>query len=134
VDLYSFIEKAGDGSQLKLWMDLGGGFVDSENFPDAYEGLRAMLQGFEKELNIENIKVELKHEENRLKELERDLVKLDKLRERYLKEIESWKEKITKNEELIQVNDQDQIDIKVTIEKQKETVKEVEIKLAKAES
>ena len=134
VDLYSYIQKTGDGSELKLWMDLGGGFVDSENFPDAYEGLRVMLQGFEKQLDIEDIKVELKNEESRLKELERSLSKLERLQERYYKEIEDWKEKIAKNEDLIRVNDQDQVDIKNTIDQQKETIRQVEVKLAKAES
>ena len=34
VDIYSVVLKSGEGAQLKMWMDLGGGFVDSQNFPD----------------------------------------------------------------------------------------------------
>ena len=134
VDLYSYIKRDGDGSILKLWMDLGGGFVDSQNFPDAYEGVRVLMQGFEKQLNVENIKLELKNEENRLKDLERDLSKMEKMNEKYHKEIEDWKKKIAENEDLIEVNDKDQIDMKSTIESQKENIRQVEVKLAKAES
>jgi hypothetical protein len=134
VDLYSYIKKDGDGSTLKLWMDLGGGFVDSQNFPDAYQGVRVLMQGFEKQLNIENIKIELKNEENRLKDLERDLSKLEKINEKHYKEIEDWKQKIAENEDLIKVNEKDQVDMKITIEAQKENIRQVEVKLAKAES
>jgi hypothetical protein len=134
VDVYSIVEKNGDGSQLKLWMDLGGGFVDSERFPDAYEGVKVMLRGYEKLLNVENIKIELKNEENRLKDLEKDLSKLERLNEKYLKDIEEWKAKIAENETLIETNIQDQSDMKKTIDNQKETIRQVEVKLAKAEN
>ncbi|MCB0667780.1 MAG: hypothetical protein KDC80_18255 [Saprospiraceae bacterium] len=134
VDIYSLIESKGDGSELKMWMDLGGGFVDSENFPDAFEGVRVFLQGFEKQLKIEDIKIELKNEENRMKDLERDLSKLERLNEKYHKEIEDWKAKIAENESLIDTNVKDQSDLKATIEEQKETIRQVEVKLAKAEN
>ena len=134
VDIYSVIESSGDGSQLKLWMDLGGGFVDSENFPDAYEGVKVLLQGFEKQLNVENIKQELKNEENRLKEIEKELAKLQRLNEKYHKEIEDWKAKIAENETLIENNVVEQSDVQKSIENQKETIRQVEVKLAKAEN
>lgn len=134
VDIYSLVESSGDGSDLKIWMDLGGGFADSQNFPDAFEGVKVFLQGFEKKLNVENIKIELKNEETRLKDLERDLSKLERLNEKYHKEIEEWKAKIAENESLIETNFNDQSDLKNTIEQQKETIRQVEVKLAKAEN
>lgn len=134
VDIYSVIQSDGDGSELKLWMDLGGGFVDSQNFPDAFEGVKVFLQGYEKALNVENIKVELKNEENRLKDLERDLSKLERLNEKYHKEIEDWKAKIAENESLLEKNVIDQDEAKKMIDDQKETIRQVEVKLAKAEN
>lgn len=134
VDIYSIVQKSGDGSQLKMWMDLGGGFVNSENFPDAYEGVKVMLSGYEKLLNVENIKIELKNEESRLKDLEKDLSKLERLNEKYHKEIEDWKAKIAENETQITTNVKDQDDMKKTIDDQKETIRQVEVKLAKAEN
>lgn len=134
VDIYSVIQSDGDGSELKLWMDLGGGFVDSQNFPDAYEGVKVFLQGYEKQLNVENIKLELKNEESRLKDLERDLSKLERLNEKYHKEIEDWKAKIAENESLIEKNVMEQDDAKKMIDDQKEMIRQVEVKLAKAEN
>lgn len=134
VDIYSYIEKKGDGSQLKMWMDLGGGFVDSQNFPQAFEGVKTLLLGYEKQLNVENIKIELRNEETRLKDLEKDLSKLEKLNEKYHSEIQQWKAKIKENEGLIDVNLKDQENMRKTIEGQREAIRQVEVKLARAET
>ncbi len=134
VDIYSVVLKNGEGSQLKMWMDLGGGFVDSQNFPDAYNGVQTMLQGFQKQLNVENIKIEFKNEETRLKDLEKDLSRLEKLNEKYQKEIEDWKAKISENEGLIDVNIKEQSEMQKSIEDQKKTLRMVEVKLARAET
>jgi len=134
VDIYSVVKKMGDGASLKIWMDLGGGFVDSRNFPDAYEGVKRFVQGLEKDLDIENVKIELKEEEKRLSDLTKSLSKLERLNEKYHKEIENWKEKILENEEEIEVNFSDQKEAQKAIDAQKEVVRLVEIKLSEAES
>jgi chromosome segregation ATPase len=82
---------------------------------------------------VETIKIELTDQETELKKLEKKLVQLEKQNERFHKEIESWKQKIIENEEKINVNISEQGDMRGTIEKQKEMVRDVEIKLAKAE-
>jgi hypothetical protein len=134
VDMYWIINSAGNGSTLTLWTDLGGAFLNSEEHSNEYEGMAVMLLGFEKQLNVENIKVELKAEESELKELEKKLARLEKLNDKYHKEIEDWKRKIIENEEKIEINIQDQGSMRMAIDKQKESVRGVEIKLAKAET
>ncbi len=134
VDIYHLVESAGSGSRLRVWMDLGGAFLDSESHADAYEGFAMFVQGLDKQLNVENIKLELKDEESELKSLERNLAKLQKLNDRYHKEIEDWKRKIEENEQKIETNITDQADVTNSIEAQKEKVRLVEVKLAKAES
>ncbi len=134
VDMYWIINSAGNGSTLTLWTDLGGAFLNSEEHSNEYEGMAVMLLGFEKQLNVENIKVELKAEESELKELEKKLARLEKLNDKYHKEIEDWKRKIIENEEKIEINIQDQASMRMAIDKQKESVRGVEIKLAKAET
>ncbi len=134
VDLYSLVESDGGGSALHLWIDLGGAFLDTEAQPEAQDGIELLFNGFQKLLNVEEIKIELAAEEKELNELERKLDKLQKLNERYHKEIENWKEKIADNEEKIRGNEVDQKDMEGAIEDQKTKVKEVEVKLAKAEN
>lgn len=135
VDIYSVIDRDGsENSTLKLWIDLGGGFVSSNTFPDAYEGSVSLVEGYQKMLNVEDIKLELKAEQSKLKDLQRELTKLERLNDRYHKEIETWKEKIAKNEELIVTNVEDQESAREDIDSQAEAVKAVEIKLANAES
>ena len=134
VDLYSNIERSGSGSSLNIWFDLGGAFLDSENHSEAREGVDLFLNGFQKELNVEQIKDELSAEQKELKSLEGKLSKLQSLNDRYHKEIENWKEKIAANEEKIKTNVNDQADMENAIGGQKEKVKDVEVKLAKAEN
>ncbi len=134
VDIYSEVKKSGNASSLKIWMDLGGGFVDSRNFPDAYDGVKEFVQGLEKDLHMENVKIELKEEEKRLSDLQKSLSKLERINEKYHKEIESWKKKIVENEEEIEVNFSDQKEAQRAIDAQKEVIRLVEIKLSEAES
>ena len=134
VDLYSDVERSGNGSTLNLWVDLGGAFADSENHGEAVEGIELFLEGFAKQLNVETIKLELKAEEKELKSLQSKLSKLQNLNEKYHREIENWKEKISQNEEKIVVNIKDQEDAESAIDQQKDKVKDVELKLAKAEN
>jgi len=134
VDLYWTIESRGSGSSLTIWTDLGGAFVNSSEHDQAYEGLSVMLTGFEKQLNVENIKLELKSEEVELKELGKKLARLEKLNDKYHKEIEDWNRKIVETEEKIEVNILDQTDMRSAIDQQENVVRDVEIKLAKAET
>jgi len=134
VDLYSDIERAGNGSSVNIWIDLGGSFIDSENHSEAFEGVEMLLERFRKKLNVEQIKRELSEEEKELKSLENQLRKLQSLNERFHKEIENWKKKIAENEEKIATNVNDQSDVDKAIVDQKDKVKDVEVKLAKAEN
>ncbi len=134
IDIYSKVDKSGGGSELEIWFDLGGAFLSTEVHEEAAEGVGLFLDGFQKKLNVESIKMELASEEKELKSLESKLKKLHSLNERYHREIESWKEKIAANEDKIAVNIQDQADMEGAIEGQKKKVKDVEVKLAKAEN
>ncbi len=134
VDMYSIIESDGAGSKLILWTDLGGSFLNSEDHQEAYEGMMVFLDGYQRDLNIEQIKLELKAEEGELKDMEKNLNKLQRQNEKYHREIEDWKSKIAENEDLIKTNVNDQEEMQATIEGQKEEIRDVEIKLAKAKS
>ncbi len=134
VDIYSLVKKSGDGSELTVWFDLGGAFLNSDDHPEAYEGALTFFDGFQKLLNVENIKVELDDEEKNLKDLERELTKLEKLNEKYHKQIEDWKSKIAENEQLIDQNILDQEGAQRAIDDQKEVIRSVEVKLANAEN
>ena len=133
VDIYSTIRSTGSGSELTLWVDLGGTFVNSEDHESEFEGVTTFLAGYKRALNMEMIKKELSDQESELKKLERQLVQLEKQNERFHKEIEAWKKRIVENEEKIDLNIADQGDMRSAIEMQKEKVRDVEIKLAKAE-
>lgn len=134
VDLYSKIDRSGSGCALNIWFDLGGAFLDSENHGEAREGVDLFLNGYQKKLKVGQIKNELSGEQKELKSLEGKLAKLQSLNDRYHKEIENWKEKIAANEDKIKTNINDQSDMENAIGSQKDKVKDVEVKLAKAEN
>lgn len=134
IDIYSQIKKAGDGSELIVWFDLGGAFLNSDDHPEAYQGALTFFDGLQNLFKVENIKLELKDEEKNLKDLERELTKLEKLNEKYHKQIEDWKSKIAENEQLIDQNLLDQEGAQRAIDDQKEVIRSVEVKLANAEN
>lgn len=134
VDIYSQVKRAGDGSELTVWFDLGGAFLNSDDHPEAYQGALTFFDGLQNLLKVENIKLELDEEEKNLKDLERELTKLEKLNEKYHKQIEDWKSKIAENEQLIDQNILDQEGAQRAIDDQKEVIRSVEVKLANAEN
>ena len=134
IDLYSKVDKAGGGSALQIWFDLGGAFLSTADHAEAEDGVKLFLEGFQKQLNVETIKLELASEQKELKNLESKMKKLQSLNERYHREIENWKKKIGENEEKISTNVQDQADVEGAIENQRGKVQDVEVKLAKAEN
>lgn len=134
VDLYSIVESNGAGSRVVLWTDLGGSFLNSDDHQEAYEGMMVFLEGYQKELNVEQIGLELKMEEDELKDMEKNLSKLQRQNEKFHREIEDWKQKIAENEDLIQTNVKDQDDMQGAIEDQKGEIRDVEVKLAKAKN
>ncbi len=133
IDIYSYVEKQGNGSVLRLWVDLGGSFLSSADHPDAYSGLQLMIAGYQKMLNVEAIKNDLKAEETKLKDFEKELSRLERLNDRYKKEIEDWLKKIAENEDKIKSNDAEQSTARGAIDQQKEQIRQVEVKLARAE-
>jgi len=134
VDLYSIVESNGAGSKVVLWTDLGGSFLTSDDHQEAYEGMMVFLDGYQKALNVEQIRLDLKMEEDELKDMEKNLSKLQRQNEKFHREIEDWQQKIAENEDLIKTNVKDQEDMQVTIENQKGEIRDVEVKLAKAKN
>jgi hypothetical protein len=134
LDLYSLVQESGSGSELVLWIDLGGAWLESSTNPEAYEGTLAFLDGYQKQLRVAYIEYELEVEEDELKDMEKDLSKLERDNEKLHQEIEDWRQKIAENEESIKQNVSEQETLKNTIEMQKEEIRKVNVKLANAKN
>lgn len=134
IDLYVDIASAGSGSEMTLWVDLGGIFINSTDHPKQFSGVERLLKDFGSSVKVAALEEELDMEEKNLSSLERDLNKLTNLNEKYYKQIEDWKKAIAENERLIEENDAEQLSKQAEIDRQLELVKELETRLEKSKN
>ena len=125
VDVYIRFDERVNMTTATLWVDLGGGFVNSNEYPKEAKGIEDFLTDFYLAVKKEAIGEEMKDQEKALEKLEKELRKLEKKNEGYHKDIEKAKEKIQKAESNIEQNLKDQEDQRILIEQQKKVIEEV---------
>lgn len=129
IDLYTRTSEIGDDVELTLWVDLGGAYLSSSDHPEEYLEGEKLLMRFALEVTREKIKIEIESEEDKLKDYEKTLKKLERANDNYHRDIEQAKEKIKKAEANIEENNEDQENTNKLIEDQKEMVRKVMKKL-----
>lgn len=129
VDVYAKVEKVGKYVTVSAWVDVAGNFINSTQNPEAFDGLKMLMQDFRHETDVQKVMLELEGEEKNLKKLEAELKKLQNQKDGYEKEIERAKQKIVENEENIKKNIQEQGNAQKSIEDQAKMVDKVRQKL-----
>lgn len=143
IDIYARADKADTKSVLTVWFDLGGAYLSSklhgEKYGEADKWLkmfakRIVKKGIEDELKAEQKKVEIFADEqkNLTKEkekLEKSIVEGEKAIKEMEVKIEQTKLNIDKAKQDVILNLDKQKLKAIDLEKQKETVKKVEVKL-----
>lgn len=125
VDVYIRFDERVNMTTATLWVDLGEGFVNSNEHPNEAQGAEEFLTNFYLEVKKESIGKELKDQEKVMGKMEKELRKLEKKNTGYHKDIEKAKEKIEKAEKNIEQNLIDQEDQRITIEQQKKVIEEI---------
>lgn len=129
VTIYArFDEGKGTGTAF-VWVDMGTGFANPEDFSAQNKGVETFMQDFWVLARKNVIKKELETEEKKLKNFEKDLIKLENKNKDYHSEIEKAKLKIIENEKNIEVNIKDQEAKRSEIELQKTAVQTIAEKL-----
>lgn len=123
IDIYTTFSELEEGTMVNFWFDLGGAFLSSELHDAQVSAANTMLQSYAFAVGKKQAEDELKAEEKAQKELEKELEKLVKDNKEYHKKIEEAKELITKMENNIKTNEQDQEKKQTEIGAQKEVVK-----------
>ncbi len=134
VDIYSKVEKRGDGSELVVWVATPDGYVGPRNTPNRYVEAEKMLLRFALVLTSEQIKEELDQEEDELKDIEKDLQRMERDKERAQEDIEKAKQTIIDAEAAIEQNDRDQETARKAIEEQQKVIAEVQKRLSEVEN
>lgn len=128
VDVYSTLGKnVSSDTELSVWFDLGGAYVNSETHPDQSAIANDMLMKFSFEASKELAEAVVKAEEKELDNLNDDLKKLSKDNKDYQQEIIKAEEKIAKMRAAIEANLIDQEAKKKEIKTQEGVLNEVKI-------
>ncbi|WP_020538087.1 hypothetical protein [Lewinella cohaerens] len=131
IDIYTSIEDKGkdQGSELSMWIDLGGAYLAANTHADRYLEAEKMLIRFGLEVAKENVRMQIKAQEKALDDLEDDLKKLGNDKERLERDIVKAQEAIARAEEEIKTNDQSQSDKEAEIKAQQELIEATKRKL-----
>ncbi|MCP9234904.1 hypothetical protein [Lewinella sp. JB7] len=129
VDLYSTVKEVGNGSELTVWIATPDGYVSPDLNQGQYLEAEKMLMRFALEVSKEQVKQDVDSEEDKLKELEKDLDRLRRDKERAEKDIVDAQKRIAELEADIQRNIVDQETKQQQIEDQVRRVEETRRKL-----
>ena len=108
VDLYSRVSEVGNGSELAVWIATPDGYVSPDLDRGQYLEAEKMLMRFALNVSREQVAQDVDTQEDRLKELERDLDRLRKEKERAERDIVDAQKLIAEKEAEIQQNIVDQ--------------------------
>lgn len=122
VDLYAKFEGGGTGTVATLWFDLGGAYLASETHAEQYEEAEELMKDFANAVGRSMAEDNVKDQEEVLKNLDKDLKRLEKDNEKYHDKIEDAKKLIAEMEANIEQNLKDQEAKQKEIEGQKETI------------
>lgn len=136
VDIVAKIEEQGDGSRIAVWFNLGVSYLSSKDFGERYPAGEKILKEFARTVSADMIEAELKEAEKLLKEQENELKKLEKEEQQRTKDIEDYKNTITKMESNIKTAEGDIKEAKenqgkkqTEIEGQKKVIDEIKQRL-----
>lgn len=126
--LYSDAESIGDGSRLNIWFDVGRFFLNRNDDASRTSNTKALLTNFYYDVRRAVVGQEVKNEENRLQDLEKQLSRLERDNKNLLRDIENYKERLKKAEDDLVQNQKDQEASLKDIEKQRKAVEEARIR------
>ncbi|NJB84482.1 hypothetical protein GGR26_000227 [Lewinella marina] len=108
VDLYSRVNEVGDGSELTIWIATPAGYVSPALDQGQYVAAEKMLMNFALAVSRDQIEQDVESEEDQLSDLEKELDRLRRDKEKAEKDIVDARQKIADLEEEIRRNILDQ--------------------------
>ena len=94
VDIYSTVNEKGEDTELVVWFDLGGAFLNSQMHADRYPVAEKMLREFSMRVSKSAVEAELSSQEADLQKLSDRLLRLRQERQSLEKDIMEYAEKI----------------------------------------
>ena len=129
LDVYAKFDGTKTQATTYVWVDMGGAFINGSEHEKQAAALQQWMYEYYLAVRKEVILNELKEEEKKLSNLDKDLKKLKDKNDDYHKEIEKANQKIVQAEKDIETNIVDQENKNKEIEGQKEVINQVNQKL-----
>lgn len=129
IDFYTRFEDRGSSTTMTAWVDLGMAFVNSAEYPNEYKAVVQILEEFRILAREYVVGEELKVAEKDLDSMKKDLTKLEKENVKLHEKIDDYEQKILEAKSNISDNRFSQDEKRVEIERQVETLKEIQIRL-----
>lgn len=129
LDVYAKFEEGKGMATTYVWMDMGGAFINSANHANQSAALKQFMYDYFIAVRKIVVAEELKVEEKKLSDVEKDLKKLKDKNDDFHKDIEKAKQRIAEAERNIEKNLVDQENKTIEINAQKENVVRVTDKL-----
>lgn len=129
LDVYAKFEEGKGMTTTFVWMDLGGAFINSNEYASQAKSLKQFMSDYFIAVRKKVVTEELKVEEKKLAEVEKDLKRLKDKNDDYHQDIEKAKQKIVEAEKNIEKNVVDQENKVKEIDDQKTSVQKVVEKL-----
>lgn len=133
VDVFAQVMENGESTELVVWYNLGGAFLNSEMHIEGTMIGKKLLTDFALTVSTAAIEELLAAEEASLKELAKEQEKLEKEKKDYEAEIKKYEEKIKEARSNIEKNVEVQVAQKEKVAQQQHVVDEVKTKLKKVE-
>lgn len=130
VDLYARAEDRGNAAKMMVWIDMGGKYLSSTEFPSWYATAQDVMYEYQLELKRELVRIELAEEEKNLKKLQAQMKRLQSAQDRYYKTIQEAEKRIAKAKSDIESNTAEQGSTQELIAEQIHIIEQVNIKLS----
>ena len=122
--LYSEVEKIGDGAQLNVWFDVGAYFLNRNDDPARTNETKVLLTKYYYDVRRAAVGLEVKAEEDKLKDLDNRLKKLKRDNDNLNKDIANYQARLKKAEEDLVQNQKDQEATLIDLDRQREDVEQ----------
>lgn len=130
IDVYTKFEERGSNTMMTLWVDLGMSFVNSTDYTTEYQGVIDLMEDFRIYARTYVVNKEYEEAEKELEGMKKDLDKLEKQNGRLHKKVDDYQQKILEAKADIEQNLVDQDEMKLSIDRQIEVLKQIQVKQA----
>jgi len=126
IDVYASVEKADKGSELLVFFDLGGAFV---NDGSAFDAAKKLVYKFALETSKAAVQKKIDEEEKTMKRIESEMKRLERDKEMLEKNIEKWQESIVNSRKKLETNVADQENKKIELAEQTRVIEAITAKM-----